>query len=138
MTRIRTWAAILAALGAAVLAAVLLLRPHRDATPEADREVEAQLRQAVEQLRPFPQRIDEFTLLTDARASGRTMTYVYRLTVAEPFDQAAQRTRLQGAACDNPAMRAAIVEHRVAFTYEYRAFADPDRVEASITVSRCD
>ncbi|MBR0680794.1 hypothetical protein GXW74_09870 [Roseomonas eburnea] len=135
MRKIVVGVAALAAVGVVAVVATIALRGG--GMPATDRGVEAELRQAVEQLRPFPQRIDEATELTDARADGRTMTYVYRLTVSDTFDQAAQRARLEQAACGNPAMRAAIRDHGVAFIYEYRAFADPARIEARFTVDRC-
>lgn len=138
MRKIVLGIAALAVLGLVVAAVALRGGGGGAPTPVTDRDVEAELRQAVEQLRPFPQRIDDATELTDAQASGRTMTYVYRLTLADDFDQAAQRSRLERAACGNPAMRSAIRDHRVAFIYEYRAFADPARIEARITVDRCD
>ena len=130
-------AAALAALGVAGFAAWQFRPGGTPAPVSEDARIEAELRQAIEQLRPFPRRIDEVTELTDARVTGRAMTYIYRVSQSGGFDLAAQRAHLERAACDNAPMRAAITDHRVAFTYEYRSAAEAERVLGSVEVARC-
>lgn len=117
-----------------VLGAAWLLLPPR---PGGD-AVEAQLRQAAEQLRPFPRLIDEATEMTDARAEGRRMIYVYRVLREEAFDAAAQEARLRRAVCTTAEMRDAIRAHGVSFGYEYRAGEDAARVLARFEFAACD
>lgn len=130
-------AAGLVALGGAGFAAWQFRPGGTPAPVSEDARIEAELRQAVEQLRPFPRRIDDVTELTEARAAGRVMTYVYRVSQSDGFDLAVQRAHLERAVCDNAPMRAAIAEHRVAFTYEYRSTTEAERVLGSVEVARC-
>ena len=121
--------AALCAAGLALLVAVFLW-------PDDGREVERQLQDAVEAMRPFPRRIDDATELVEARAEGRRMTYVYRLLRDLPMDEGDRRAALERAVCAAEPMRAAMREG-VVFAYEYRAQDDAARVLARIEISRC-
>ena len=103
---------------------------------ENDRRIEAELTEAVDALRPFPRRIDEATEILEARAEGRRMIYVYRVTLAAPLDIEQQRARLRRVVCDAEPMRRAI-RQGVTFTYEYRAQDDAARVLGRIDISDC-
>ena len=103
---------------------------------ENDRRIEAELTEAVDALRPFPRRIDEATEILEARAEGRRMIYVYRVTLAAPLDLEQQRARLRRVVCDAEPMRRAI-RQGVTFTYEYRAQDDAARVLGRIDISDC-
>ncbi len=117
------------ALGVAGLAALFFW-------PGDGREVERQLQDAVEAMRPFPRRIDDATELVEARAEGRRMTYVYRLLQDVPVEAEQQRRNLERAVCAAEPMRNALREG-VVFAYEYRAKDEPGRVLAQIEISRC-
>lgn len=121
--------AALCAAGVALLVAVFLW-------PGDGREVERQLQDAVESMRPFPRRIDEATELVEAWAEGRRMTYVYRLLQDVALDADRQRANLERAACAAEPMRNAMREG-VVFIYEYRGKDDPAQVLARIEIARC-
>ena len=119
---------------AAVVALAVLVVQWRGR--ENDRRIEAELTEAVDALRPFPRRIDEATEILEARAEGRRMIYVYRVTLAAPLDIEQQRARLRRVVCDAEPMRRAI-RQGVTFTYEYRAQDDAARVLGRIDISDC-
>ena len=121
--------AALCAAGIAVVAALFFW-------PSDGREVERQLQDAVEAMRPFPRRIDDATELVEARAEGRRMTYVYRLLQDVPVETDRQRANLERVVCAAEPMRNALREG-VVFVYEYRAKDAPDRMLTRIEISRC-
>lgn len=121
--------AVLCAAGVAGLVALFFW-------PGDGREVERQLQDAVEAMRPFPRRIDDATELVEARAEGRRMTYVYRLLQDVPVEGDQQRRNLERAVCAAEPMRNALREG-VVFVYEYRAKDDPGRMVTRIEIARC-
>lgn len=124
---------ILAAASVVALAVLVVQWRGRD----NDRRIEAELSEAVDALRPFPRRIDEATEILEARAEGRRMTYVYRVTRDEPLDIEQQRVRLRRIVCGSEAMRRSIGQG-VTFIYEYRGPGDAQPVLGRVEVGACE
>jgi hypothetical protein len=114
-----------------LIALVVLLRGR-----DADRRIEAELNEAVEALRPFPRRIDDATEILEARAEGRRMIYVFRVTQDAPLDIEQQRIRLRRTICGNEAMRRSIGAG-VTFIYDYRGPGEAWPVLGRIEISEC-